>query len=189
MNFNTIDNSVTIMNYKIIMDDLIEQTYYTTNTVIINDITLFNTIYIDKLNETEKKQWFKFIRIDYRRAIDISHKIIPVFPIIDKLDRYYIYIPICISGKQQYQCIQIKPESVITWYFDWIINKTLKFKIKQQRLTKDIRKELEQTNKRITIIENKMKENDKYYKKIIEKLETERYYLWIIIIILLIILH
>lgn len=54
MNFNTIDNSVTIMNYKIIMDDLIEQTYYTTNTVIINDITLFNTIYIDKLNETEK---------------------------------------------------------------------------------------------------------------------------------------
>lgn len=34
-----------------------------------------------------------------------------------------------------------------------------------------------------------MKENDKYYKKLIEKLETERYYLWIIIIILLIILH
>jgi hypothetical protein len=189
MNFNTIDNSVTIMNHKIIMDDLIEQTYYTTNIAIINDISLFNTIYIDKLTEKEKKQWYKFIRLDYRRAIDISHKIIPVFPIIDTIDKYYIYISVNISGKQQYQCIQIKPESVITWYFDWIINKTLKFKIKQQRITKNIQKELEQSNKRISILENKMKENDIYYKKIIDKLENERYYLWFIIIIIIVILH
>ena len=103
--------------------------------------------------------------------------------------RYYIYISVNISGKQQYQCIQIKPESVITWYFDWIINKTLKFKIKQQRITKNIQKELEQSNKRISILENKMKENDIYYKNIIDKLENERYYLWFIIIILIVILH
>lgn len=189
MNFNTNDNSITIMNHKIIIDDLIEQTYYTTNNAIINDMTLFNNMYLDKLNEIEKKQWFKFIRLDYRKAIDIAHKLKPVFPIIDKIDKYNIYIPISISGKQQYQCIQIKPNSIITWYFDWIINKTLKFKIKHERYTKNIRKELEYSNNRITILENKIKDNDKYYKNIIDKFETERYYLWFIIIIIIIIIH
>jgi len=176
MNFNTNDNSITIMNHKIIIDDLIEQTYYTTNNAIINDM------YLDKLNEIEKKQWFKFIRLDYCKAIDIAHKLKPVFPIIDKIDKYYIYIPISISGKQQYQCIQIKPNSIITCILTGLL-------IKHERYTKNIRKELEYSNNRITILENKIKDNDKYYKNIIDKFETERYYLWFIIIIIIIIIH
>lgn len=44
------DNSITIMNHTIKMDDI----YYNVNIVILNNRDLVNNLYIAKLNKTDK---------------------------------------------------------------------------------------------------------------------------------------
>ena len=174
MNYNNqvkINNdNITIMNHTITMNDMIEQTYYNVNNTILNNFLVFNKIYYDNLNDIDKQKWYRFTHTDYFKEVDKNNKIVPLYPTLNTYSNYDNYLVmrgnICNKFKQEYYEIDLTNDCTSYCHLYWIFNKTLKFKIKQQKYTCIIRKELEIANNKIKI------------------LEYERYYVWSILTIL-----
>lgn len=164
------DNSITIMNHTIKMNDMIEQTYFNVNNTILNNFIIFNKIYYDNLNNNDKKKWYKFTRTDYFKEVDKAIIINPLYPNLNSYsnnDNFLIMRGnICNKFKQEYYEIDLTNDCTSYCYLYWIFNKTLKFKIKQERYTRTIRNELDIANNKIKI------------------LEKERYYIWTILTML-----
>ena len=129
------DNSITIMNHCITVNDAIEQEYYRITMDILNRPSLFYELYIDK--DIENKCKFEYLK----------HQIYPNER--NKLNQLKPIIP---------QNIDDNNSLKISWRLlssDMFIA-ALKFKIKEERITRNLRKNLEFTNHKIKIVENKL---------------------------------
>jgi hypothetical protein len=129
------DNSITIMNHCITVNDAIEQEYYRITMDILNRPSLFYELYIDK--DIENK--CKFDVLKYSIYPNERNKLNQLKPIIP-------------------QNIDDNNSLKISWSLlssDMFIA-ALKFKIKEERITRNLRKNLEFTNHKIKIVENKL---------------------------------
>jgi len=66
MNEEDNSNSITILNHKLTIADMIEQTYYNATMCNINNNTKrFNELYYTHLNEIDKQKWHNFMKQFY----------------------------------------------------------------------------------------------------------------------------
>lgn len=168
------DNSIIILNHKITIDDMIDEIYYQCNNAHYNDQNIADTIYFSKLNQEDRDKLNNFREQKLHDAAKLSPKIKPIF----KNDNFKYQ-----SYNNKLYCISIK--TILDDYYNNIncindfmiyINifyKVLKFKIKQERITKDIYNDLKITNKRLLELEMKyydiktiLKANDKQINKL-----------------------
>lgn len=174
MNIRINDNSISIFNHKITIDDMINEMYYIFNIAHCNEPNIADNIYFSELNNDDKDKFNNFIEQKLYDAAIISHNIKPIFK--NSITRYKsscnkIYcLPIissCPFNNSDIKCVDDIMININIFY------KTLKFKIKQERMTKNIYKELEFTKDRLKNLEIKYYEVKKMIQlqdKVIHKL-------------------
>lgn len=193
------NKSITILNHKLTIADMIEQTYYNATMCNINNNTKrFNELYFTHLNETDKQKWRNFMNQFYIE-IDIINKVKPLFAITNS-DSCNL-IPIA-TDYDNIEMIEVN-SSHQYWKKINILNNLLKFKIQQERTIKIVRKETEYLNNKIKSLEKKITilnfknseiiDNSNELKSYIIRQDYinnenrfERYYLWSIILLLII---
>lgn len=193
------NKSITILNHKLTIADMIEQTYYNATMCNINNNTKrFNELYFTHLNETDKQKWRNFMNQFYIE-IDIINKVKPLFAITNS-DSCNL-IPIA-TDYDNIEMIEVN-SSHQYWKKINILNNLLKFKIQQERTIKIVRKETEYLNNKIKSLEKKITILNFKYSEIIDNSNElksyiihqnyinnenrfERYYLWSIILLLII---
>ena len=168
------DNSIVILNHRITIDDMIDEIHYLCNNAHYNDQKIADSIYFEHLNKDDRDKINNFREQKLYDAAQISPKIKPLFS--NNNIKYQSY-------NNKLYCISIK--SILDDYYNNIncindfmiyINifyKVLKFKIKQERITKNIYNDLQLTNKKFIELENKyydIKSTLKSYEKQINKM-------------------
>jgi len=168
------DNSIVILNHRITIDDMIDEIHYLCNNAHNNDQKIADSIYFEHLNKDDRDKINNFREQKLHDAAQISPKIKPLFN--NNNIKYQSY-------NNKLYCISIK--SILDDYYNNIncindfmiyINifyKVLKFKIKQERITKNIYNDLQLTNRKIIDIEikiNDIKSTLKSYEKQINKM-------------------
>lgn len=150
------DNSIIILNHRITIDDMINEMYYICNNSHYNNPNIADSIYFSKLNNDDKYKLDNFREHKLFTAATNADKTKPIFN--NNNIRYQSY-------NNKICCISVK--SILDDYYnnincinDFIIYinifyKVLKFKIKQERITKNIYNDLQLTNKKLNDIENK----------------------------------
>jgi transcriptional regulator with GAF, ATPase, and Fis domain len=199
MNEEDNSNSITILNHKLTIADMIEQTYYNATMCNINNNTKrFNELYYTHLNEIDKQKWHNFMKQFYTE-IDIINKVKPLFA-ITKSDSCNL-IPIA-TDYDNIEMIEVDSHHHF-WKKINVLNNLLKFKIQQERTIKIVRKETEYLNNKIKSLEKKLAILNFKYNEIVDNSTNlknfiirqdytnnenryERYYLWVIISLLLI---
>jgi hypothetical protein len=149
------DNSIIFLNHRITIDDMINEIYYICNISHCNNPNIADSIYFSKLNNDDKNKLNNFREHKLFTAATIANKTKPIF---NNNIRYQSY-------NNKICCISVK--SILNDYYNNIncindfmiyINifyKVLKFKIKQERITKHIYNDLRLTNKKLNDIEHK----------------------------------
>lgn len=149
------DNSIIILNHRITIDDMINEMYYICNNSHYNNPNIADSIYFSKLNNDDKYKLNNFREHKLFTAATIADKTKPIF---NNNIRYQSY------NNNKICCISVKSilddDDNINCIKDFIIYinifyKVLKFKIKQERITKNIYNDLQLTNKKLNDIENK----------------------------------
>ena len=151
------DNSIIFFNHRITIDDMINEMYYICNNAHYNNPNIADSIYLSGLNKDDKDKLNNFREHNLFTAATIAHKKKPLFNNNNNV-RYQSY-------NNKIYCISVK--SILDDYYNNIncindfmiyINifyKVLKFKIKQERITKNIYNDLKLTNKKLYDIEHK----------------------------------
>jgi len=174
MNIRINDNSISIFNHKITIDDMINEMYYIFDIAHCNETNIADNIYFSELNNDDRDKFNNFIEQTLYDAAIISHNKKPIFK--NSITRYKsscnkIYcLPILSSHSYNNSDIKCIDDIMININ---IFYKTLKFKIKQERMTKHIYKELEFTNHKLKDLEikyNELKKMIQLQDKVIHKL-------------------
>jgi hypothetical protein len=145
------DNSIFILNHCITLDDMINEIYYMFNIAHCNEPSVADIIYLSQLNQEDKDRFHQFREQKLYDIATISHYKKPIFNtnINYKLKNNKIY---CIN-KIYLQGSDINCINDILIHIN-IFYKTLKFKIKQERITRNIYKDLHISNKKIIDLEH-----------------------------------
>jgi hypothetical protein len=173
MTIKITDKSIYILNYRITLDDMINEMYYMFDIAHCNDPIVADSIYLSKLNQEDKDKFNHFKEQKLFDLANIYHDKKPIFN--NNIVKYQLYndkffcLPIktSINNYTNINCINDIMMNINIFY------KTLKFKIKQERITKNIYKDLEIFNKRIIDLEHSfynMTKSLKMQDKIIYKL-------------------
>jgi hypothetical protein len=149
------DNSIFILNHRITLDDMINEIYYMFNIAHCNEPSVADIIYLSQLNQEDKDRFHQFREQKLYDIATISHYKKPIFNnnINYKLKNNKIY---CLAKNtliEEYNdinCINCINDIMIHIN---IFYKTLKFKIKQERITRNIYKDLHISNKKIIDLE------------------------------------
>jgi hypothetical protein len=154
MNIKINENSISILNHRITIDDMINEIYNTIQIAHCNEPSVADTIYFSQLNQEDKDAYNNFKEQKLYNAAIISHNKKPIFNnniAIYQSKNNKIY---CIN-KIHSQIIDITDITCINDIMMYIniFYKTLKFKIKQERITKNIYNDLHIFNKRIIDLE------------------------------------
>lgn len=159
MSFKINNNSIVILNHKITIDDMINEIYYMFNNSHYNDPKIADNIICSNLNQDDKDKFNNFREQKLHDAIINSDIIKPFFK--NNTVKYQSY-------NNKLYCLSVK--SILDDYYnnincinDFIIYinifyKVLKFKIKQERITKNISNDLHLTNRKLMELENKFYE-------------------------------
>ena len=151
------DNSIIFLNHRITIDDMINEMYYICNNAHYNNPNIADSIYLSGLNKDDIDKLNNFREHNLFTAATIAHKKKPLFNNNNNV-RYQSY-------NNKIYCISVK--SILDDYYnnincinDFIIYinifyKVLKFKIKQERITKNISNDLHLTNRKLNEIEHK----------------------------------
>lgn len=148
------DNYIIFLNHRITTDDMINEMYYICNNSHYNNPNIADSIYLSGLNKDLKDKLNNFREHNLFTAATIAHKTKPLFNNNVKYQSYNNKI-YCISAKSSlddYNNINSINDFMI--YIN-IFYKVLKFKIKQERITKNIYNDLKLTNKKLCDIEHK----------------------------------
>jgi len=164
MNIN--DNSINIMNHIITIDDMIDDLYYRTDIAWAKNKIGIKLLYLNNLNEKDKNKFYYLINSKISNQSKIANYKKPIFKFIDMKSYEYNYeyyldieytdyknslIQYKINDKENYK-IRIYQNSDDKFKFnykDWNNHisylepfySTLKFKIKEERITRKIRNE------------------------------------------------
>ena len=205
--FNIDDNYILLMGHIITIDDMIDDLYYRTDIAWVKNIKSFNLLYFTNLNENEKFCLNNLITDKLYDAIKNANDIKPIFRYIndDLCNKYNLYtIKYKKSSRDNNYNIPIK----IIQTSDNNINEnisnlepfysTLKFKIKEEKITRNVRNDLNllkksnytnfiNLSKEIRELKNTIRLNNEYYNN--EILNIKKYLYLIIIFIIGIILY
>ena len=164
MNIN--DNSINIMNHIITIDDMIDDLYYRTDIAWAKNKIGIKLLYLNNLNEKDKNKFYYLINSKISNQSKIANYKKPIFKFIDMKSYEYNYeyyldieytdyknslIEYKINDKENYK-IRIYQNSDDKFKFnykDWNNHiaylepfySTLKFKIKEERITRKLRNE------------------------------------------------
>jgi hypothetical protein len=166
------DNSIIFLNHKITIDDMINEMYYISNNALYNNPNIADSIYLSNLNQEDKDKFYNFREQKLHDAIKIADNINPIFKnnnISYHFNNNKIYCNLVkpFNNNNNINCI-----NDLILYIN-IFYKALKFKIKQEKITKNIYNDLHITNKKLMKIENKYYEIEntlKAHEKHINKL-------------------
>jgi hypothetical protein len=147
------NNSIYILNHRITLDDMINEMYYMFDIAHCNDETIADSIYLSKLNQEDKDKLNHFKEQKLYDIANIYHNKKPMFN--NNIVRYDIYnnkifclpINLQIDNYNNISCVNDIMMHINIFY------KTLKFKIKQERITRNIYKDLQIFNKKIIDLE------------------------------------
>ena len=221
MNIN--DNSINIMNHIITIDDMIDDLYYRTDIAWAKNKIGIKLLYLNNLNEKDKNKFYYLINSKISNQSKIANYKKPIFKFIDMKSYEYNYeyyldieytdyknslIQYKINDKENYK-IRIYQNSDDKFKFnykDWNNHisylepfySTLKFKIKEEKITRNVRNDLNllkksnytnfiNLSKEIRELKNTIRLNNEYYNN--EILNIKKYLYWIIIFIIVIILY
>jgi hypothetical protein len=167
------DDSISIMNHKITIEDVIDQTYYTVNMAIVEHWEIMDELYINKLNETDKNKWYNFRFNIYETEIKRQNSNKPIYPNFEKTNNNKPTYLSIYKFRHLYNCnnysyndtvyinyININDSDKTYWDINsyYMFMKSLKFKIQQERITRNVRKNLELANFNIKLLENKLQQ-------------------------------
>ena len=165
------DNSIIFLNHRITIDDMINEMYYIFNNALYNNPNIADSIYLSNLNQEDKDKFNNFREQKLHDAIKIADNIKPIFK--NNNVAYHF-------NNNKIYCNLVKPfnNNNINCINDLILYinifyKLLKFKIKQEKITKNIYNYLNIANKKLIKIENKYYEIEntlKAHEKHINKL-------------------
>ena len=153
------DNSIIFFNHRITIDDMINEMYYICNNAHYNNPNIADSIYLSGLNKDDKEKLNNFREHNLFTAATIANKTKPLFNNNNVKYQSYNNKIYCISVKSilddYYNNINCINDFII--YIN-IFYKVLKFKIKQERITKNISNDLHLTNRKLMELENKFYE-------------------------------
>ena len=165
------DNSIIFLNHRITIDDMINEMYYISNNALYNNPNIADSIYLSNLNQEDKDKFNNFREQKLHDAIKIADNIKPIFK--NNNVAYHF-------NNNKIYCNLVKPfnNNNINCINDLILYinifyKVLKFKIKQEKITKNIYNDLNIATKKLIKIENKYYEIEntlKAHEKHINKL-------------------
>ena len=165
------DNSIIFLNHRITIDDMINEMYYIFNNALYNNPNIADSIYLSNLNQEDKDKFNNFREQKLHDAIKIADNIKPIFK--NNNVAYHF-------NNNKIYCNLVKPfnNNNINCINDLILYinifyKVLKFKIKQEKITKNIYNDLNIATKKLIKIENKYYEIEntlKAHEKHINKL-------------------
>ena len=165
------DNSIIFLNHRITIDDMINEMYYIFNNALYNNPNIADSIYLSKLNQEDKDKFNNFREQKLHDAIKLAHKIKPIFK--NNNIAYHSY-----NNKIYCNAVNSVNNNNINCINDFMIYinifyKVLKFKIKQEKITKNIYNDLNIATKKLIKIENKyyeientLKAHEKHINKI-----------------------
>jgi hypothetical protein len=158
------DDIIMVMNHVITMDELIEQSYFTMKYSVAKCRDLFNLLYI---NNNNIHQWYEFNKTKYNAIMD-KHDIIK--PICDRIiiinpelrnTSYFRIAKIDVMHIKSneifyHKCdlLSKKFHNIVHIVNNGMFHELLKFKLKQERYTRIVRKDLENINNSIKKLEN-----------------------------------
>lgn len=143
------DNYISILNHKITLNDMKDEMYYMFNIAHCNNPDIADSIYFSKLNQEDKDIFNNFKEQKLYDIANISDYKKPFF--FNNITKYKSY-------NNKIYCIPLKLENNnfnnLTCIDDIMLNfnifyKTLKFKIKQEKITKNIYNDLQIYNKKL----------------------------------------
>ena len=158
------DNSIVILNYRITIDDMIDEIHYLCNNAHYNDQKIADSIYFKHLNKDDRDKINNFREQKLYDAARISPKIKPLFRNNNIKYQSYNNKLYCISIKSILDYNNINCINDFMIYIN-IFYKVLKFKIKQERITKNIYNDLQLTNRKINDIKSTLKSYEKQINK------------------------
>lgn len=174
MDIDICNNKITIMGHRITLNDMIDNLYYRTDIAWCKNLNGIRLLYLDNLNKKDRKTFDNIIYNKISIAAKDANSIKPIFKFIynnSKTEEYYLDIDNINNEYIEYKTINNNYKINIyqnkkdknkfidkDWY--WHISylepfySTLKFKIKEERITRNLREEM---NYNYTIIYNDIK--------------------------------
>ena len=193
MNIN--NNSITLMNHTITINDMIDNLYYRTEIELSKNEKALKILYINNLNENDKNNFYYIINAKISEESKKVNLINPIFKFIDinddinddyflDIDNYSnktnVYLEYKTTNKCNYKLNIYQTENDKfkfnhrdwSWHISYLepFYSTLKFKIKEERITRKLRNDFN---------EYKIINNDKY-NKIMNNIADIKYYIGIL---------
>jgi len=198
---NIDENKITIMGYRITINDMIDNLYYRTDIAWSKNIIGLKLLYINNLNKKDKKLFDNIIYNNLSIAAKDANSINPIFKFIynnSNNDEYYLDIDNDNDNNNdlniEYKTINNNYKIKIyqnnkdrhkfidkDWY--WHISylepfySTLKFKIKEERLTRNLRNDMNYNFITITNDIRKIRNIIKNQEIIIKNIKNTIYYI------------
>ena len=150
------ENSIIFLNHHITTDDMINEMYYICNNSHYNNPNIADSIYLSGLNKDDIDKLNNFREHNLFTAATIAHNTKPLFNNNNVKYQSYNNKIYSISVKSNLDDYYNNINSINDFmiYIN-IFYKVLKFKIKQERITKNIYNDLKLTNKKLYDIEHK----------------------------------
>jgi hypothetical protein len=156
VNIDTDNNYISIMNHIITIDDMIDNLYYRTNIAWAKNVKAINLLYFKGLKETSKLSLNTLLKDRLVEAVGNANRKRAIFRYIDYdlCDKYNLYTikykkSGCNNndngnGNENDICIKIFRNDDIASVISNLepLCSTLKFKIKEERLTRNLRNDL-----------------------------------------------
>ena len=145
---NDTDNYISIMNHIITIDDMIDNLYYRTDIAWTKNVKCVNLLYLNNLKENDKAQLNNIIVNKLQEEVKKRDINKPIFKYIeyDICDKYNLYsIGYKKSSRTENHIIPIKifktPDNNINEIIENLepFYSTLKYKIKEEKITRNIR--------------------------------------------------
>lgn len=197
MNIN--NNSITLMNHTITINDMIDNLYYRTELELSKNEKALKIIYINNLDENDRNNFYYIINAKISEESKKANLINPIFKFIDinddindeyflDIDNYSnknnVYLEYKTTNKCNYKLNIYQTENDKykfnhrdwSWHISYLepFYSTLKFKIKEERITRKLRNDFN---------EYKIINNDTY-NKIMNDIADLKYYIGILYFII-----
>lgn len=192
-----IDNdSIFLMNQTITIDDMVENLYYKTDIALSKNQTAIKLLYINNLTEIDRHYFYYLINAKISETSKIANINKPIFKFIDILNNqsnteYFLDIEDNMNDNKNNYFIEYKTTNKCNYKiniyqteddkykfnfrdWNWHISyldpfySTLKFKIKEEKITRKIRNDFN----------NYKKTNDNNYLKLSNDLNDLKYYIY-----------
>jgi hypothetical protein len=145
------NNYISMMNQIITIDDMIENLYYRTDIAWSKNVKCINLLYLNGLKETSTLSLNTLITERLNEAVKLANEKRPIFKYIDYdlCNKYNLYtIGYKKSSRNENNIIPVKIFDNPNINIDEIVSNleplysTLKYKIKEERITRNLRNDL-----------------------------------------------